>query len=134
MILETTTTEDKLPQIWLQLLNGKLKLTEKELEFVAHIMSLYIQYNRQGLIEPFLSKIVFGAESRKDICDAVGGLSAQNFNNRLKQLIDKRIVIFKEGNYFLEPTLMPQSEITFRFRVVAPKPPKEDDKSGEDIQ
>jgi hypothetical protein len=132
MILETTTTEDKLPRIWLQLLNGKLKLTEKELEFVSSIITLYIQYSRQGLIEPFLSKIVFSADSRKDICDTIGGLSAQNFNNRLKQLIDKRILILKDGNYSLEPSLMPQSEVIFRFRVVPPKQ-KEDDKSGESI-
>ena len=118
MIRDFPTTQRDLPMTYLQARNGELKLTEKELQFVAQIASMYMKHYVKGLREPYLSKYVFGTEGRKEICDAIGDLSAQNFNNKLKQLVEKEILVTQEGSYMLAQGLLPEKEIIYRFQIV----------------
>ena len=118
MIRDFPTTQKELPMTYLQVRNGELKLTEKELQFVAQIVSMYMRHYLRGLREPYLSKYVFGTEGRKEICEAIGDLSAQNFNNKLKQLLEKEILKLEEGNYSLVQGLLPEQEVIYRFKIV----------------
>ena len=116
-ILRTKTTWNEFPLKYLKVLNGTLKLTDKELELTAEIIKEYLKYGSQGLQEPFLSKFVFSTEGRKSICDNLNGLSTQNLGNKLKQLVDKRVLQVINGNYIINHKCLPQPEITFRFYV-----------------
>jgi len=123
-ILRTKTTWDEFPIKYLKVLNGTLKLTDKELELTAEIIKEYIKYGSQGLQEPFLSKFVFSTEGRKNICDNLNGLSTQNLGNKLQQLLDKGVLIKDEAGFSLSSRLLPDTEITFKFDIV-------DDTTGE---
>ena len=118
MIKDFPTTTKELPITYLQVRNGELKLTDKELQFVAQIVTTYMKHYVNNLREPYLSKHVFGTEGRKEICDAIGDLSAQNFNNKLKQLVDKGVLLQEEGGYKLVEGMLPEKEVIYRFNIV----------------
>ena len=116
MILEKQTTAADFTKDFLEVINGSLKLTDKELELASIIIGMYLTY-RGKMEEPFLSKYIFSTEGRKQICDTSGDLSAQNLGNKLKQLVDKRVLQVINGNYIINHKCLPQPEITFRFYV-----------------
>ena len=123
-ILRTKTTWNEFPLKYLKVLNGTLKLTDKESELTAEIIKEYLKYGSQGLQEPFLSKFVFSTEGRKSICDNLNGLSTQNLGNKLQQLLDKGVLVKDEAGFSLSNRLLPELEITFKFEIV-------DDATGE---
>ena len=116
MVLTTRTTIADFPGDFLQVINGNLKLTEKELQLAAIILGMYLKY-RNKMNEPFLSKYIFSTEGRKEICDSSGELSAQNLGNKLKQLVDKRILQSVNGTYLINHKCLPEQEITFKFVI-----------------
>lgn len=116
MILEKQTTAADFPKDFLKVINGSLKLTDKELDLAAIIIGMYLTYQSK-MEEPFLSKYIFSTEGRKQICEASGDLSAQNLGNKLKQLVDKRVLQQINGDYILNKKCMPTPEITFRFFI-----------------
>lgn len=118
MRYQVRTTREKLPEQFLQVLNGKNKLTDGEIKLVGSIILLYQELDRDGVKEPSRSKLVFSADGRKAISGRVGEMSAQNFNNKLKQLVDKKILAVVPGGYMLPTALMPVPELTFEFIVV----------------
>ena len=115
--LTTKTTSEELPRKYLEVLNGTLSLTDKEIELTAAIVSKYIKYGKQGLREPFLSKFVFSTEERKSLCDSLDGLSSQNLGNKFKRLLEKHVLFNEENGYRLNPSLLPVPEIKFKFIV-----------------
>ena len=123
MIKVCKTTETELPKQYLKVLNGILGLTEGEIELTSLIISMYRKYGADGLREPYLSKFVFSTDGRKDICTKLNNLSTQNLGNKLKQLVDKGVLLQADKEYSLNQTLLPQPEVTFRFELV-------DDKQG----
>lgn len=126
-VLQTKTTLNDLPLRYLRVLNGTLKLTEKELELTAALVKKYIHFGTQGLKEPFLSKFVFSTEERRSLCESLNGLSIQNLGNKLQQLMDKGVLVKDEMGYSLLHSLLPQEEITFKFIII-------DDEPGETLQ
>ena len=124
MIKVCKTTEKDLPVQYLKVLNGILGLTEGEIKLTSIIISKYRVYGKDGLREPYLSKFVFSTDGRKDICAELDGMSNQNLGNKLKQLVDKGVLQNStEDGYTLHASLLPQSEITFKFEII-------DDQSG----
>jgi len=114
--LTTKTTSENFPKVYLQILNGTLQLTDKEIELTSAIIAKYLKYGSQGLREPFLSKFVFSTEERKSLYESIEGLSSQNLGNRLKSLVDKN-VLSKDNGYKLDPSLLPVQEIKFKFII-----------------
>lgn len=114
MIRQCSVTEKDLPKTYLKLLNGVLGLTDSELELTAVIISKYRKYGMDGLAEPYLSKFVFSTEERKVICEDLE-ISNQSFGNKLKQLIDKGVLIQDGQGHQLNSELLPVPEVTFRF-------------------
>lgn len=125
-VLGSRTTTKDLPDKYLRVLNGIFKLTDKELELAAALVTKYMHFHKQGLKEPFLSKFVFSTEERRSLCDSLDGISSQNLGNKFKQLVDKKVLSQKDGGYVLDHTLMPTEEITFKFII--------DDSFREDVQ
>lgn len=125
MKLTTRTTTQGLPKSYLEVLNGTLKLTDKEVVLGAAIISRYLELSKEGLIEPFLSKLVFSTEERKSLCENMDGLSPQNLGNKLKQLVNKKVLIMdKDDNYTLNRALLPDKELIFKFIVDDTSPGK----------
>lgn len=117
-VLQTNTTIEELPLKYLRVLNGSLRLTDKELELMAAILGRYLKYIQQGLKEPFLSKFVFSSEERKSLSDELGGISSQNLGNKLKQLSNKNLLTQTEYGYQLDHSLLPVPEVVFKFNIV----------------
>lgn len=115
--LTTKTTSIEFPRKYLEVLNGTLSLTDKEIELTAAIIDKYIKYGSQGLREPFLSKFVFSTEERKSLCDSLDGLSSQNLGNKFKRLLEKKVLLNDEAGYKLNPSLLPVQEIKFKFII-----------------
>lgn len=116
MILSKQTTVEDFPADFLKVINGSLKLTDKELNLAAIIIGRYIAYQSK-MEEPYLSKYIFSTEGRKEICELSGELSAQNLGNKLKQLVAKRILQVVDGNYLINTKCLPVPEVTLRFFV-----------------
>lgn len=121
-VLQTKTTLNDLPLTYLRVLNGTLKLTEKELELTAALIKKYMYFGSQGLKEPFLSKFVFSTEERRSLCESLNGLSIQNLGNKFQQLVDKGVLIKDDSGYSLQHSLLPQTEITFKFIIINDEP------------
>lgn len=126
-ILRTKTTLNDLPLKYLKVLNGTLKLTEKELELTAALVKKYMYFGSQGLKEPFLSKFVFSTDERRSLCESLNSLSVQNLGNKFQQLVDKGVLVKDETGYSLLHSLLPQEEVTFKFIII-------DDEPGETLQ
>jgi len=116
-IFETTVTSEEFPMKYLQVLNGTFRLTDKELELAATIIGKYMHFGKQGLREPFLSKFVFSAEERKNLRESLDNLSSQSLGNQLKQLLKKHVLGKEDTTLYLNPSLLPVSEITFKFVI-----------------
>lgn len=123
-------TEEQLPKEYLRVLNGLLGLTDGEIVLTSKIISRYRKYGGDGLREPYLSKFVFSTEERKSLCSEMGGLSNQNLGNKLKQLVDKQVLVSSEGSYVLHQSLLPQPEVTFIFKLVDGQPTEDVQRSG----
>ncbi|WP_428743136.1 hypothetical protein [Tenacibaculum sp.] len=131
MIRTCKVTEKELPRVYLELMNGLLKLTEGEIALTAKIIEKYRMYGSQGLREPFLSKFVFSTEERRSMAASLGKLSNQSLSNKLNQLVNKRVLTATGNSYTLDRTLLPEAEVTFKFILVDEKPRKDIQKSIE---
>jgi len=101
---------------YINIWNGTLKLTDKEKDILYELLYRYINLMQQGLFEPYIGPLVFSKQSLSDIKKKLG-ISSQGMNNYKNQLIDKRIIKEEAGTYYIEPRLIPQEEITFKFIV-----------------
>ena len=116
MELNVKITPETYSKLYLTTLNGTLKLTEKELDVCAAICDMYIELTQQGLREPFLSKFVFSAEGKKNLCERLGDISTTNLGNKLKILKEKKVLMpTEEGHFEIFPSLLPRPKVTFNF-------------------
>lgn len=102
---------------YINIWNGQLELTDKEKLLFRQILFKYLSLHEQGLKEPFLSQLLFSKESLNEIRNELG-LKAQGFHNYKTQLITKRAIRETEGGYIIDPKLVPQKEVTFKFEVI----------------
>lgn len=101
---------------YINIWNGTLKLTDKEKDILYELLYRYINLMREGLREPYIGPLVFSKQSWSDIRKKVG-VSPQGMNNYKNQLIAKRIIVEGDETYYIEPRLIPQEEVTFKFIV-----------------
>lgn len=116
-VLAKKVTLEEFPYEFLRTLNGTLGLTKGELNLTAAILGKYMEFGRQGLKEPFLSKFVFSTDERKKLCEATGNLSNQNFGNKLKELVDKGVLTYSDAGYAVQASLLPSTEVIFKFII-----------------
>lgn len=117
MIRSCKVTQEEFPKRYLQTFNGILGLTESELDLSAVIIGKYLEFGRDGLREPFLSKFVFSTDGRESIKKELDNISNQNLGNKLKQLVEKGVLTQDGRELRLENSLLPQPEVIFRFIV-----------------
>lgn len=108
-----TATEDTKHHIslWLTLFQGGAGFTTREKEVLLEFISAYLTLKSNGLIEPYLTKEVFGAEVRKYVRETLS-ISSFNLTNILASLKSKGCIVDDKIN----PQLIPEKELIFEFK------------------
>lgn len=103
---------------YLSLFIGAIKLTDSELLVLETIIHKHLDLEKEGLKGIWLNKILFNAETRKELYVKLG-YSYHSFNNYFKSLKDKKLIIeIAEGNYKIDERLLPKTEVVFKFKLV----------------
>ena len=67
-----------------------------------------------GIVDPYLSELLFGVKTIKEIKSKLG-LTKQGYNN-YKDSLKKKKVILGDKEYYLNPKLIPDTVLTFEFQ------------------
>ena len=114
-IVRVNTDQLGFSKAYVTLFNGTLKLTARELDLLSSILDKYLEFREEGLKEPFLSKFVFSAETKKEVQETLG-LQTQHFQNILSGLVKKGVLLSEgSGRYTILPHIIPKKEIGFKF-------------------
>ena len=116
-----TTTVDKAGHIerWIQIFNGGLKLTDKEREFLGHLLDRALTLMADGVKEPYLGEILFNQTNTAEIKELMGNISKQALNNYKISLVKKGVVYKDEsGMYHIKDVMIPKESVTFNFKTL----------------
>jgi hypothetical protein len=117
-VLTARVTKEQHVNAYLQLWNGGLKLTDRELKVVKEIVKSYMEFEQGGVKEPYLSQMVLSTENANRIKKELK-LSKQNFSNIKTKLKDKKVLLTdQEDRTYVNPTFIPKKSITFNFDVI----------------
>ena len=117
-IITVNIPENQLVKVYLNLWNGILGLTEKEILITEALISKYLELKKVIADEKYLYEILFSTQSLKEIRTKVDIKEAM-LNNYKSKLKDKRVLLMDDdGNYSLDERVIPVKEITFRFDTI----------------
>jgi len=97
---------------------AKERLPEGQLQVIAALVTKYAGYVNDGVVEPHASALLFSTETRKEIYTELK-ISAAQFNNAFKPLIEKGVMAIEDKKYFINPEILPSRTLTFNFTVDA---------------
>jgi hypothetical protein len=100
---------------YITLWNGTWRLTDMEVSVLSEFLRSYLNFRKEGLKEPYLSKFLFSTENKKEIKSKVENLSEQGLANYIASLKRKNIIIEKDGVSMLDERVIPVKKITFEF-------------------
>jgi hypothetical protein len=100
--------------MFLRIFLAKERLTEKQLDVTTALTTRYATYISDGVKEPYASKFLFSAETRKEICKELS-ISAPHLNNTFNALTKKNILDKQDKQYTINPAIVPASSLTFKF-------------------
>jgi hypothetical protein len=106
-VLEVTKT-------FLQVFLAGQRLTKKELDVAASLVSRYAMFVKDGVKEPYLSILLFSTDVRKEVSEE-SGISASHLQNTLSTLQSKNVIA--ENKLELNPGIIPTENLTFSFQV-----------------
>lgn len=92
------------------------RLTEKQLEVTTALILRYAEYTANGVIEPYSSTLLFSTDTRKDIVTTLK-ISPAHLNNTFNILTKKNIISKQDGKYSINPQLLPNKSLIFKFSV-----------------
>ena len=92
------------------------RLTEKQLEVATALVSKYSEFVKNGVKEPYASALLFSTETRKEICKELE-IGAAHLNNTFDALEKKNILEKENGKYQMNPHIVPNSTLTFKFQI-----------------
>ncbi len=98
-------------KVYLSIINGILRLTDKELNILAELM---YQKNVDDLTKTFLTKeelsaLLFGPENRKALQRRLN-ITQHNLNNYIKTLRGKKMLVEYENKLYINPKLFLRKE------------------------
>ncbi len=95
-----------------------MELTDKELDIMAAILDIYLDLST-NVKQEYIYSLLFNSSNRKKIRQITGINSEQSFNNYFMKLKQKKLIKEDDnGNYSIDARLIPQSEITFEFKII----------------
>ena len=92
------------------------RLTEKQLEVTTALISKYAEYTSNGVVEPYASILLFSTETRKSIVTTLD-ISPAHLNNTFNALTKRHILSKQNGRYSINPQLLPNKSLTFKFTI-----------------
>lgn len=113
-IILTVSKEDYVKK-YVQVITHGL-ITDSELLVIDQFISKYLDLKQDQLPDKYLNKLLFDSETRKVMYNTLG-YSYHNFNNYFKALKDKGLIIQAGDEYKINPFILPQESITFKFNV-----------------
>ena len=91
------------------------RLTNKQLEVATALVTRYTEFVTNG-VEPYASILLFGTETRKDICDELK-INPAHLNNTFDALEKKNILGKESGKYQMNPNIVPNNTLMFKFQI-----------------
>ncbi len=91
-------------------------ITDSELLVIDQFISKYLELKQDQLPDKYLNKLLFDSETRKVMYNTLG-YSYHNFNNYFKSLKDKGLIVENGGEYQINPFVLPQDSIAFKFEL-----------------
>jgi len=111
--------KDNFYQVYLQILNGILKLTRTEIAVLAQFMEIRNDLSQVNLDKIYIDRLVFSSENRKIIKEKLN-ISEQNLNNYIKSLKDKKALLFFNNHYSINPKIFitkQQANVQFTIKI-----------------
>jgi hypothetical protein len=99
--------------LWLILFQSGAGITDREKSILVEILVKRSELSKSGIKEPFLTKLLFDNDRRKEYCSALD-ISVYSLNNTLKSLKDKQVL---SEEYKIQSSLIPEDilEISFKY-------------------
>ncbi len=116
VICRSKVTPKEHTRAYLEILNGKMRLTDKELEVLAHFVDEYTRISADGLKEPYLSKLTFQTSQRQKLCKVLN-MSSSSLSNYIKTLTAKQVLLLVDGEVRLPEMFVPVKTLKFQFDV-----------------
>ena len=97
---------------WLTLFQSGSTMTDREKSILIEVLVRRNELSEGGIKEPFLTKLLFDADSRKIYCAELE-VSTFTLANAFKSMREKEIL---DDAYNIQHTLIPQDSLIFEFR------------------
>jgi hypothetical protein len=114
------TEVSELYGVYFRVMNGVLKLTKKELEIASLIYNKFLEIKKDVSNPKIANELLFSTRNRKEIREQLG-MSVLLFNNYIKALKEKNIILVNDDSLSVNPNLaVPTSKgvsITFEINV-----------------
>jgi hypothetical protein len=116
LIINIIGNADHVVSTFLRVFLANERLTGKQLEITTALVSKYSEFVNNGVSEPYASTLLFSTETRKDICKDLK-IGAAHLNNTFDALMKKNILGKENGKYQMNPHIVPNSTLTFKFQI-----------------
>lgn len=100
--------------LWLTMFQSGSNITDREKSVLVELLVRRDELSRDGVKEPFLTKLLFDLDSKKIVCDRLE-ISAFSYANAIKGLKDKGAI--SEDNV-IHHTLIPDDKMEIVFKYV----------------
>ena len=97
--------------LWLSLWQGGTKITTREKAVLAEFIVIYMLLKSKKVEEPYLSKLLFDSDARKEVCNALN-ISSFNLTNIIAALKAKECILDDK----ISPQLIPDKEFVIEFK------------------
>lgn len=98
--------------MWLTLFQSGSNLTDREKSILVEILVRRDELSKDGIKEPFLTKLLFDTDSKDIICKSLD-ISGFSYANALKSMKDKGII---SEELEIESSLIPEDSLEFNFK------------------
>ena len=116
LVIKISGSADHVVSTFLKVFLANERLTGKQLEITTALVSKYTEFVTNGVKEPYASTLLFSTETRKDICTELE-IGAAHLNNTFDALMKKNILGKEQGKYQMNPNIVPNSTLTFKFKI-----------------
>jgi hypothetical protein len=114
MTYNITTTKEDFFKKYLYIINGTLKLSEKEILILAEFLKYTLEYSKDP-------ELIFSSSIRKKIQNTLK-ISSANLNNYIQYLKNKKVIVETNGLLTIAKIIVPtikenNYEVTFKFNI-----------------
>lgn len=116
LVINITGSSVEVVSTFLKVFLAQERLTGKQLEIATSLVSRYTEFVNNNVQEPYASILLFSTETRKEVCKELN-IGAAHLNNTFDALMKKNILGKADGKYYMNPNIVPNSTLTFKFHI-----------------